>query len=401
MKKYLTTAFAAALLNCVGLVQAQDQQTEATITRVTGTATFSVGGGAAQPLAVGARLPQGAEITTADLSDVMIQAHDGIVAIAGSNTTVTIDQLSVSANGVRNAAIGLKSGNLASSLDPARKNLNNYSVRTPKGVAAARGTTYSVSYNGRTYSLVVAAGRVESIGVTGSQGFMIEGGNFSYTRENGEQIEAPLSLANAVGAFDGTWGDDPVALTEVMGLLGSAVAATATNVADVNAVVTMLANSNLARIGGSTERADRMASMIAATAATAATNPNLTSTTGGATGVVSAIVSNALDSSSMRNSRIAGKIVTTTTAVVASITGESVETVASALVATANSKGVGITETNVIAAANAANAEGGGWKSVAASVTVQGQGGTTTSTETLVTPPMSINPDISASPAGS
>ena len=39
---------------------------------------------------------------------------------------------------------GLKQGKVLSTLDPARKAINRYGVRTPKGVAAARGTVYAV-----------------------------------------------------------------------------------------------------------------------------------------------------------------------------------------------------------------------------------------------------------------
>ena len=108
------------------------------------------------------KVPQGATITTGAASEVYLQAHTGTVATVKANSSVSLDELSVTTENGRvtreTTAINLKSGNLVSALDPAKRNVNNYQVRTPKGVAAARGTTFTVSYNGVNYTIVATSG---------------------------------------------------------------------------------------------------------------------------------------------------------------------------------------------------------------------------------------------------
>ncbi|HUR56877.1 MAG TPA: FecR domain-containing protein, partial [Opitutaceae bacterium] len=280
MKKYIMFA-AAVALSFAGRAQAQETATQATVTKVVGTASFTVAGGSAQTIAAGTKLPQGAEITTGDKSQVTVEAHEGIVAIAGSKTTFTVEKLSVSGNGTRNAVLALKSGNIASSLDPAKKSSNNYSVRTAKGTAAARGTTYSVAYDGVTYSVTVVAGVVQSFNASGAA-VNVTAGQVSSNSGSGATMQ---TLAEAV-ASNPTMGDG-------LSLLASAVASVSTNLADVTAVIGTIASS----AGTGQTATNVVASATAAAASTAATNSNLTSTGGGSTSVASTLVGAAVNAS--------------------------------------------------------------------------------------------------------
>lgn len=185
-RKLLLT-FVGAIAVFFGSALAQSQSTEATVLKVTGTATVQLPGGTSAPLQVGAKVPEGATITTGAASEVYLQAHTGTVATVKANSTVSIDALSVTREGGRvtreTTEINLKSGNLVSALDPAKRAVNNYQVRTPKGVAAARGTTFSVSYNGVNYTIVATTGSVQitsSLGTTIS----ISGGQASVSSVN-------------------------------------------------------------------------------------------------------------------------------------------------------------------------------------------------------------------------
>lgn len=390
MKKYLMFAAAVALTTLTSLAQAQDRAVEATVTALTGSATFKVGTGAAQPIAVGTKLPKGAEIATGDQSKLTIQAHDGIVAVAGAKTTITVDELSVSSTGMRNAQIGLKSGNLASSLDPAKKNQNNYKVSTPKGVAAARGTTYSVAYDGVIYSVTVVAGVVQSFSASGIATNVTIG---QVNSDNGSGATTQ-TLAQAV-ASNPSMGDG-------LALLASAVASVSTNVADVTAVIGTIASS----AGTGQTATNVVASATAAAAATAATNTNLTNSGGGSTGVASSIVGAAVNgSASAGNTAAAGTIVATTTVAVATTTGAPVAALATTLSNTANNTaGVSVNSTAVTNAANTSIQQGNTATTTTTIVETIQQTPTGTNVniiETPVTTPVTpVNPDISVSPAG-
>lgn len=316
-RKFISVVLSALLgLTTLGLAQASG--TEATVTQVTGMATVKLPDGSTPAVVVGMKLPQGTEITTGEGSQVMVQAHDGIVAVASAKTTITIDELSVSPNGTRNATIGLKSGNLASSLDPSKKAINNYSVRTPKGVAAARGTTFSVNFNGQTLSVTVVAGVVQSFTLNGVSLSSTTPGNVS--NSDGE-TSTTQTLAEAIANTPGA--GDAVAT------LAAAVAAVSTNVADVTAVITTIASS-----AGTSEAANQVvAASTASAAATAVNNPTLTASAAAAgTSVASAVVGAAVQA----NAGAAAAVVSTTAAAVATASNTSVADAAASLTQVAN-----------------------------------------------------------------
>jgi hypothetical protein len=119
---------------------------EATVLQIDGNATATFPGeSTARPLSVGTKLPQGAIITTGAETTLHIQPFSGAVTTINQNTTVSLEKLSLdtASNGTvrkQTALLNLKSGNLVSTIDPSKKDINDYGVSTPKGVAAARGT---------------------------------------------------------------------------------------------------------------------------------------------------------------------------------------------------------------------------------------------------------------------
>lgn len=125
---------------------AQQTQADAFVSSIVGSAMVVVPGATeAVPVVIGQKLPEGSTVTTAEGASVLIQSHEGIQTGVGAKSSVVVGAHSVSSDGVRTAVIDLKEGTTVSVLDPAKRSVNNYAIRTPKGVAAARGTTYSTN----------------------------------------------------------------------------------------------------------------------------------------------------------------------------------------------------------------------------------------------------------------
>jgi hypothetical protein len=153
-----------ALLGLAVSAFAQTTQTQATVARVTGTATVTQADGSTTALTAGMKVAQGATITTGADGDVYLESHAGYVTSIKGDSVVTVDEISVVSEGGQvkeeRTMLDLKSGNLVAKLDPKKKSVNNYQVRTPKGVAAARGTVFTVMFKGQKYSVAVVNGTV-------------------------------------------------------------------------------------------------------------------------------------------------------------------------------------------------------------------------------------------------
>jgi hypothetical protein len=152
---------------------AQQTQAEAFVSSITGSATvLAPGATEAVPVVIGQKLPEGSTVKTGEGTAVLIQSHQGIQTGVGAKSSVVVGAHTVSSDGVRTAVIDLKEGTTVSVLDPAKRSVNNYAVRTPKGVAAARGTIY-------TTTVTLSSGREAVVTVntvTGSVSFAVAGG---------------------------------------------------------------------------------------------------------------------------------------------------------------------------------------------------------------------------------
>jgi hypothetical protein len=165
-------SFAAAIGSLVSF--AQQNQTEPFVAAISGSATVILPGAtAAVPVVAGQKLPEGSTVTTAPGATVMIQSHEGIQTGLAEGSTVSVGAHTVSAEGVRTAVLDIKRGTTVSVLDPAKRAVNNYAVRTPKGVAAARGTVYATTVTVDGLGEVTVT--VDT--VTGSVSFAITGGD--------------------------------------------------------------------------------------------------------------------------------------------------------------------------------------------------------------------------------
>ncbi|MBL9218121.1 MAG: FecR domain-containing protein [Opitutaceae bacterium] len=175
---------------------AQTTQTQATVARVTGAATVTLPDGSTTPLTAGMKVAQGSTITTGADGDVYLESHAGYVTSIKHDSIVAVDEISVTTEGGQvkeeRTMLDLKSGNLVAKLDPKKKSVNNYQVRTPKGVAAARGTVFTVMFRGEKYSVAVVNGSVSIVPVNNYLGRedtrVLGGGTDSASTLNAGQV---------------------------------------------------------------------------------------------------------------------------------------------------------------------------------------------------------------------
>lgn len=236
----------AVLALLLGIVSAAAAD-EAKVIKLTGTAEMMLPGAtAATPLALNSQIPEGATVTTAAGAELSVEAMPGVIATIKAASTVVVEKLSSVKNGdtitEQTATLNLKQGNIVSTLDPAKKAINRYGVRTPKGVAAARGTVYAVKVDVTGSSIATLSGTV-TIDLGGGNVLTIPVGTAS---ANGEASQA---IADAIKANPALANDIAEAVTIVAAnvasgssAVGTAESATAVLASVVNAASAALPN---------------------------------------------------------------------------------------------------------------------------------------------------------------
>ncbi len=185
MKKSLHSLIIAAVVSFAAVcANAAETVSEAVVLKVTGNAQATLPGQSRAAIQVGDKLPQGTVIETPDNSAVDIQAFSGNTTTIQPGSKVELNKLSLTTDGgqitKQTAEIGLSLGTVVASLDPSKKGINDYSIRTPKGVAAARGTSYTVN--------VTASGEVTLFVATGVVTLVNESGQ-SVTLQPGQSVK--------------------------------------------------------------------------------------------------------------------------------------------------------------------------------------------------------------------
>ncbi len=183
---------------------------EAKVFEVTGSAQVKLSPDAeAVPLYEGMSLPAGAVIITGADSEVELRTLAGGQTAVQANTTASLDELSVDRDNLgvitkQTATLSLRSGNLISTLDPKRKSINNYSVRTPKGVAAARGTVYAVTVSQTGTSVATLSGTVTLTPIGGGAPINVDIGTGMIVGADGTPTTTSLASLVQAEASDGT-----------------------------------------------------------------------------------------------------------------------------------------------------------------------------------------------------
>ena len=127
----------------------------ATIIRITGDKVVDVydANGDEITLQNGMELPEGALIQVGANTKVFLRTFAGMITTIDANSAVLIEEVAVTPEGKEKTRLKLQSGDLVANLDPSKKSVSDYGVRTPKGVAAARGTSFTVNVNGQEASM--------------------------------------------------------------------------------------------------------------------------------------------------------------------------------------------------------------------------------------------------------
>lgn len=124
-----------------------------TVTKAEGEVTMTLpGGGAPVPVKVGDKVAVGSTVKTgANSAAIIVISKDAAVNMT-ANTEALIESVDESVPDKHKVLLDLKNGTMGALINPAAKGKIDFRIKTPSGVAAARGTFYSVAVeNGRGY----------------------------------------------------------------------------------------------------------------------------------------------------------------------------------------------------------------------------------------------------------
>lgn len=145
-------------------------------------------------------LPKGSIVKTEAASELYFAPYKGVIATLRPVSQMEIEKISLTtAQGVlkkQTAIVKLKDGTLVSMIDPTFRDVTDYGVRTPKGIAHANGTAFSITVQGSQFSITTTADTVTLTAADG-QTFAIKAGTVVTTAADGA-IQPPVSLSQAV-----------------------------------------------------------------------------------------------------------------------------------------------------------------------------------------------------------
>ncbi|HWA86018.1 MAG TPA: FecR family protein, partial [Opitutus sp.] len=251
----------------------------------------------------GTKLPPGTLIETGKETDLYLQPLTGVIADLRPSTTIQLERISVTMAGDvvkrQSALLDLKAGTVVSTIDPALRAINDYGVRTPKGIAKAGGTSFTASVSEDGYSIATTADTVSFVTPAGTA-YTINAGQVTITPAGGDP-QPPIALSAAVAA-------NPAFATDIRGALNS---------------VTTVVQSNLG--GLSPDSALDLVSKVASTAAAALPSQ--------AADLSTQVVAAVTAPSAATSSNVAAAAQAVTNAIVAAAPGQASQVAAAAVVA--------------------------------------------------------------------
>lgn len=245
----------------------------AKIIRLTGTQDVLVTfpDGRSVPGTVGMVMPVDSLIEVNAGTRLFFKTFEGQITVVEAGSVVFLETIEVTPDAKEKTVIELRGGDLVANLDPLKRGTNDYGVRTPKGVAAARGTNYTVSVNGQNVVVTVVAGIV-SINIPDLGPVTLNPGSAS-TGGAATSIGSALNSSNSATA------------ATTRAALQAAAAAVAVLSADpTSGVTTETLNQVITTAGDASKAAGDTTLLSQVAASAAAANPNV------ATAVVTAAV---------------------------------------------------------------------------------------------------------------
>lgn len=153
--------------------------------------------GAEIPVTEGMAIQVGDIVNTGPGASVYVQVYTGATATVAEKSHAAIEAIEGDA-----ALLDLTGGgNVTAQIEPNKG--HKFGIRTPKGVAAAKGTVYHVNVNGTNYTVVTMNGSVTvAVGTFGSATTTSNLTNNNGGRNGAATLEAAVSSANSatVGA---------------------------------------------------------------------------------------------------------------------------------------------------------------------------------------------------------
>lgn len=256
--RYLKQLLSFFVVSFVASSLATAAATEAKVVKVTGDARVQLPGQTSSVVVTeGMALPQGATITTGN-GEVWLSSFPGATAAIRHNSSVRVGELGTTEDGKRKALLELSRGRVTSTLDPTKSGITNYSIRTPKGVAAARGTVLDVSFE---QSATTGEGEMTVGALSGTV-------TVTLINSSGNTVTLSLPVGNVVTSGGGaamTAGGNPVTVT-----VAEAVAAGTISEQDLKDIVQFVATAVTASdTGYSNQAAQTLVRTVVASAVTA------------------------------------------------------------------------------------------------------------------------------------
>lgn len=148
--------------------------------------------------AVGATLAEGSTVTTQAGQRIVLTTPGGWAVTVEEKSSVVLTELSAPKSGKEKTEIELKSGTVFAMIKKGAPLSYDFKVRSPTLVAAARGTAFSVFYNGRTTVVKVAQGLVSvtGLGTAGTAGFSTQVAAGQYVEAPSDSTVGQLSPAD-------------------------------------------------------------------------------------------------------------------------------------------------------------------------------------------------------------
>lgn len=159
-----------------------DEPSEAKVVALSGTITAKTAQGAAETLALGAKVVEGMQIDTGNNGFMTLSLPDDSRISLPSNSRIQISKLRMARyTKSPRTEITLLRGRVESRISPIEKNKGRFEVLTPLGVAGVRGTHFRVSMDDKATTNEVLSGNVavgqpgkaSALTLTGGQGNVI------------------------------------------------------------------------------------------------------------------------------------------------------------------------------------------------------------------------------------
>ncbi|WP_221030150.1 FecR domain-containing protein [Actomonas aquatica] len=250
------------LLAAVVVATSLSAQT-AKIIRMTGeqAAQVTKADGTTVPLTLNQELAENDLIEVMAGTRVFMRTFAGTITVIEENSILLIEEVRQVGERER-TLLDLKQGNVVANLDPDKRSTNDYGVKTPRGVAAARGTNYTVTVDGMDVLVTVTNGTVELSFPELPTPIMIEPGNVSTGT-------AAQSLSSAMS--------DPATAAKAAVAMRAAATAVASLINEPNSGVTSATLNQLITVAAtaSNETGDNGSLVAGVAAAATAANPSV------------------------------------------------------------------------------------------------------------------------------